>query len=188
MTDAYIFDLDDTLMPTNTIFAQPRNRMLLATLAPHGGPDREAHVQQVYQSIVPHDPYLAYLLAQLAGPKYMFTNGTRMHARCAMNALGIATAFEGQLDRDGTNGELKPSPRVFATMARSVQQCCRDCGRVVFLDDQLNNLQQGKRFGWHTVWVHPHARARPMPPGVDVGFDSIYSALIYLTQRQKYVL
>jgi hypothetical protein len=78
MTVAYVCDLD-TLTSTSRIFAQPRSRMLLASLGRYDGPAGEAQVQQVYHSIVPHDPYLAYLLAQLRGKKYMFTNDTRVH-------------------------------------------------------------------------------------------------------------
>lgn len=186
MRTAYVFDLDDTLMPTAMLFSQPRNRQLLqlADQQSHAG-GREPRLQAAYHQIISPDPYLTHLLHGLHGPKYLFTNGTRMHARCAMQAMGVGQLFDGQLDRDGTLGELKPSPHVYGIMQKAVQQHCGNCSRIVFFDDLVANLQQGKRFGWYTVWVGPTAAAAHSNPyGVDMRFDTVYSALVYLMRQQ----
>ena len=185
MSVAYVFDLDDTLMSTRALFSHPRNNMILSraeALSKHRPPQQKEPIyQNAYSHIVPPDRRLRWMLQQLAGPKYLFTNGTRMHARCAIRSLEIQDLFDGQLDRNGTLGALKPDPTVFMTMHKAVSNHCRGCRRIVFVDDLLANVQQGKRFGWQTVWINPLvSKMKYMPPGVDYGFPNIYVALEYL--------
>ena len=180
---AFVFDLDDTLMPTGALFSQPHNRQRLNQLVPASMATAQQHefdLQQAYSRIVPRDIALEQLLRGLHGPKYMFTNGTRLHARCALRALGVGHLFDAQLDRDGTQGALKPSPQVFEQMTRSIRRHCPACRGIVFFDDVLENVQRAKQFGWRTVWIGPqaaHAAQARLPPGVDAGFFTVHDAL-----------
>lgn len=190
MSVAYVFDLDDTLMATQALFSQPSHSRLLAHAdrlsKQRDSQHKEAIFQQAYSSFIPKDRRLRWMLQHLNGPKYLFTNGTRMHARCALRSLDIHDLFDGQLDRDGTAGALKPTPSVFTTMHRAISRNCKACRQIVFFDDLLANVQQGKRFGWLTVWIHPMvARLKYMPPGVDLGFPTVYEALAYLSGQHS---
>lgn len=189
MTVAYVFDLDDTLLSTRAIFSNPYNRAALhhaSNLESQNPSHKEAIHQRAYSSIIHKDVHLRYLLRSLRGPRYIFTNGTRMHARCALTALEIADMFDGQLDRDGTQGALKPSPEVYATMQRAISVHCRQCREVVFFDDMVCNLQTASRLGWRTVWINPAvSKAKYMPAGVDMGFSNIYDAIQHFAIHGK---
>jgi HAD superfamily hydrolase (TIGR01509 family) len=188
----YIFDLDDTLVPTQEAFSHPVARQLLNALNypppnPVGEPPTRAqHTQNTYNRILAQDPKLIHLLQRLAGFKYIFTNGTRLHAHCALHSAGIASLFHGQLDRNGMSNMMKPEPATFHLMNSALVAGHTVQPNVVFLDDQLINVKQAKQAGWFTVWIHPTAIYRPLPHEVDLGFESVYVALEFLIKSQMY--
>ena len=174
----FVFDLDETLMPTHALFSPPRSHQLLASMPPleHDG---GASMRRAYQYIVRPDPHLSQMLGALRGPKYLFTNGSRQHGLGSLQALGVLDHFDGQLDRDSAGGMLKPNPRVFALMHAVVQRESPGA-EIVFFDDQLANLQQAKAFGWRTVWIDASAGIglQPAPaPAVDLRARTVYEGL-----------
>ena len=112
-TTAFVFDLDDTLMPTEAMFA--RNRPLLQSLVGKSAED----VRQTYASFIPFDESLLRQLSDLRGPKYLLTNGTRSHAYAALHALGVQPLFAGQLDRN-SSPYMKPHPQVYEILSSAI--------------------------------------------------------------------
>ena len=109
----YVFDLDDTLMPTASLFASTRARNTLKKYA--------HHTQHAYSQIINPDPRLAALLSQIHGNKVLLTNGTRTHAYASMQALGVRSLFYGQVDRD-SGAPMKPSAPIYHLLERHMEQ------------------------------------------------------------------
>jgi HAD superfamily hydrolase (TIGR01509 family) len=187
----YVFDLDDTLLSTQELFSKQQSKQLLSQLYyPPNNMDfrgtQSDRTQLAYNQIIASDPELIELFRHLYGHKYIFTNGTRLHAQCALHSLGISTQFKGQLDREGMAGKMKPDPNTFHLMQLALSAAYNQKPTILFLDDQLVNLKQAKEFGWTTVWISPSAMYRPLPAGIDYGFSNVNLALHFLIKSEIY--
>ena len=191
----YVFDLDDTLMPTTAIFRDSRNQraLLLATRGARTENERVRSLLPVYNKMIHPDPRLISLLTRLRGRKVLLTNGTRAHAYASLRALGLCPHFYGQVDRN-SGAPMKPSAPIYALVQRHMHAHDRARAgapplRYVFFDDLVENLAQPKRMGWVTVWITGEARAAaavyPVPPYVDYRFAHVYDALQFFIDAQR---
>ena len=107
---AYVFDLDDVLLPTTRLFAQPHARQWLHSFKQ----TNNVHTTCIgYQKLVQPNPLLVHYVRQLRGAKYVLTNASRLHAYASLGALGLHRLVEGQLDANSGEAhptQIKPSP------------------------------------------------------------------------------
>lgn len=184
----YVFDLDDVLLPTSTLFSQPRVQAILQSLNRAQAP----HVHAAYQQFVEPDPMLVHRFTSLVGDRLLLTNGSRSHAVASTHALGLLPYLHGIVDANSGVG-LKPDNGPYARielllrnkyaphapLTESVQ-----LPPIVFFDDRLENLIKPKRRGWTTVWitsVHP----KMVPSYVDGAFPNVHAALEHFLTRQR---
>ena len=184
---AYVFDLDDVLLPTTRLFAQPHARRWLHSFK------QTNNVRTTcigYQKLVHPNPLLVHYVRQLRGAKYVLTNASRLHAYASLGALGLHRLVEGQLDANSGTA-LKPAAAPFLAMQRIVQQQQQHTAaapHIVFFDDRPENHLVPKRLGWTTVWVygaldagtvreHEHAH------WIDLRFSTVEAALAYFVGR-----
>jgi len=191
MSIVYVFDLDDTLLPTQELFSKQQNKQLLNQL--YYPPNNiyfkgtlSDRTQLAYNQIIAPDPELIKLFGHLHGHKYIFTNGTRLHSHCALNSIGISNQFKGQLDREGMEGKMKPDINTFHLMQTALFAAYNKKPTILFLDDQLINLKYAKEFGWTTIWISPSAVYRPLPGVVDYGFENVKLALQFLIKSELF--
>lgn len=186
----YIFDLDDVLMPTEALFAQPQ---VQATLQRIRG-TAYAYMHAAYQQFVPHDPMLIHRLRALRGDFYLLTNGSHSHALAATDALGVYPYLVDMVHANSGVG-MKPQPGPYRRIeqlvrARYAPQVPTDqpilLPPLVFFDDRVENHEFPKQRGWTTVWIHASATsATQRPPYVDYIFPNVYAALEYFLMLQK---
>ena len=188
-TTSYVFDLDDVLLPTTRLFAQPHARRWLHSFKQT---DDVRTTCIGYQKLVQPNPLLAHYIRQLRGAKYVLTNASRVHAYASLGALGLHRLVEGQLDANSGTA-LKPAAAPYLTMQRIVQQqhphnTASASHNIVFFDDRPENHIVPKRLGWTTVWVygaldagtvreHEHAH------WIDLRFSTVEAALAYFVGR-----
>ena len=197
---AYVFDLDDVLMPTTALFEQPAVREWINMFLSSND------FQQIcngYQRVVLTNPRLIQHMHMLNGPKFVLTNASRVHAHASLNALGIGKCFEGQLD--ATHGlPMKPHEAPFRYMQNFViahmkqtllplngKNVHTNKFRIVFFDDRIENHIAPKRLGWTTVWIYGAIPAderipyqRNIPHYIDMAFVTVEAALSYFVSRQ----
>ena len=193
----YVFDLDDVLMPTDALFAQPRVRAILHSLNKEDYPQFHA----AYQQFVARDPLLIYRLSALRGDRYLLTNGSQAHALASTHALGVYPYLRDVVHAQSGYG-LKPQAGPYHRIetivrARHAVHVPLDqpaaLPPIVFFDDRLENLVYPKQRGWTTVWIPPSAAQAEMgdngflqPPAyVDYTFPNVYVALEYFLMVQE---
>lgn len=187
----YVFDLDDVLLPTSTLFSQPAVRDWIES---HALTQDMNQTLAGYQQVVHPNPRLIQQLGQLRGHKYILTNASRTHAHAATHALGIARFIVGQID--ATHGlELKPHYEPYENMTRFVHSVQKhrpeQVYRIVFFDDRVENHVVPKQLGWTTVWIYGalpnQERGRHMhctPHHIDMSFETVEQALGYFAATQ----
>lgn len=93
-------------------------------------------------------------LERLAGPRYIFTNGSIRHGERVLDQLGIADLFDGLFAVEHANLIPKPHPDTFARM---LDRFALDPSAAAFFEDSVRNLDHAKTLGMTTVLVGPHA-------------------------------
>ena len=187
----WVFDLDDTLMPTQEMFRDARVRHIMtrvqqrSSLARDSATDRRKRFVRAYRHIVTADPPLVSAIARLHGTKLLLTNGSRDHAFASLSALRLLPHFHGQLDRDSGIG-MKPNPATYEALHRFVLQ--RHTKKhpplsFVFFDDLVENLEYPHRLRWTTVWIsgpaHAAGNVYVRPSYVDYAFRTIHDAIAF---------
>lgn len=187
----YVFDLDNTLIPTHSLFQKPAARRLLSRLSSsRAAPDSREHTElasHVYRQVVPQDPSLIHLISKLRGSKVLLTNGTRQHGYNSLAASGLLPYFYGQVDRE-SGAPMKPAPMIYNVLRNHVMRFSRvpqSQISYIFFDDLEDNLLYPKRIGWTTVWIASARHNRNVPNHVDYVFDSIHRALQFFLRLQK---
>lgn len=194
---AFVFDLDDVLLPTSALFHQDQVREWLRACCRSNDHQR---VLYGYQRVVHPNPSLIHYLHQLQGPKFVLTNASRLHAEASLRALGVRPHMVQQIDADD-QFPLKPHIQPYTQMHGLVQQhlarqrafpIIGDRGpSIVFFDDRVENHVAPKQLGWTTVWVYgavpPEELARQsvIPAFVDVAFATVEEALRYFVGLQQ---
>ena len=160
----YVFDLDNTLMDTNRLFAEQRGSVIT-----------DQNIEREYDRLVPTDPYLIHLLRHVRGQKYILSNGTRAHVYQSCRALGIRPLLAGQVDRN-TGPHMKPHPSIYNVTHNYITGAVPDRTSIIFFDDLVENLVYPKTLGWTTVLINPRFTQQSLDH-VDVVFPDIYTAL-----------
>ena len=136
-----------------------------------------AHVHEIDLSPLPQTPDLADAIRGLPGRKFVYTNGSRGHARRVTEYMGLGDVFDGQFAIEDSRFEPKPNPSSYEAFNRLFDI---DPGEAVFFEDLARNLAPAHAMGYATVlvqsdkdWSHEPAAARPagigddLPPHID---------------------
>jgi putative hydrolase of the HAD superfamily len=130
-------------------------------LAEAHGVDARAFLADVhdvdYTQLLTPDPELNDLIARLAGPKIVFTNGGGGHALNALRALGLEGHFDAVYDIEAVGLAPKPTQRAYE---RLIAAAGIEPANSVFVEDTLRNLEPAHALGFTTVLVgavHPGA-------------------------------
>ena len=82
--------------------------------------------------------------------KYVFTNGSREHAKNIIRCLGIEDLFDGIFDIVDAEYFPKPDPRNYDLMLKKFQI---DPKETLYIEDIAKNLSIAKKLGTTTVWL-----------------------------------
>jgi putative hydrolase of the HAD superfamily len=115
-------------------------------------------------SLVP-DPKLAEHLAMLPGRKFIFTNGSRAHAKKVGDHLEIYHLFDGVFGIEDGGYVPKPHRRPYDDL---ITKFSIDPAQAFMAEDMARNLEIPKQMGMTTLllassadWSHEPARTRP---------------------------
>ena len=122
-----------------------------------------------------HDVDLAFLKPNLAlrenikslpGQKYIFTNGSKGHARNVAGHLNLFDLFDGHFGVEDTGYIPKPKAHAYDVFLNVFTDI--DPTKAIFFEDNLRNLKVPKDLGMTTVlvvsdedWSHEPEAARP---------------------------
>lgn len=136
-----------------------------------------AHVHEIDLSPLPRTPDLAEAIRALPGRKFVYTNGSREHARRVTDYMGLGYVFDGQFAIEDSHFEPKPNLSSYEAFNRLFGIVP---GEAVFFEDLARNLAPAHAMGYTTVlvqsdkdWSHEPAAARPagigddLPPHID---------------------
>jgi putative hydrolase of the HAD superfamily len=126
-------------------------------LSPHHFLQACHPLAQLRTSIHPM-PRLKTTLEQLAGKKYLFTNGPLAYAEMMLDELGITQLFTDIAAIDTVKLQPKPYVGAYRTMLRQFGLQATD---VIMVEDSIANLITAKRLGMQTIWLRPHHRNHP---------------------------
>lgn len=107
-------------------------------------------VHDVDHSVITPDPTLAQHIANLDGPRYVFTNGSRKHAEQVIHHLGLNGLFDDLFDIASSAFTPKPHQESFDRFTRHF--AIKPQSSVMF-EDSLRNLETAARLGFTTVLV-----------------------------------
>ena len=135
------------------------------------------HVHEIDLSPLPRTPDLAAAIKALPGRKFVYTNGSRGHARRVTDYMGLGHVFDGQFAIEDSG--FKPKPNLSSYDAFN-HLFGIDPRQAVFFEDLARNLAPAHAMGFATVlvqsakdWSHEPAAARPagigddLPPHID---------------------
>lgn len=108
-------------------------------------------VHDIDHSVLPELPELRSALDQLAGEKYIFTNGSRKHGEQVAEALGILDVFSGVFDIAAAGFTPKPKAPAYD---RFLQHHNVLASEAAMFEDLHPNLQVPHELGMATVLVH----------------------------------
>ena len=130
-------------------------------------------------SLLNRDLQLNYLLSILPCKKIIFSNGTKGHVLTTIKKLEIEDTFERRniYGRDTLN-DLKPNVSAFNKLIKRVDIKTND--KVVFFEDNVDNLITAKNFNWITVLV---SERKVLIPEIDFWFPTIHVALNYFNSK-----
>ena len=114
-----------------------------------------AFVHDIDHTPVAPDPALGRSLERLPGRKFIFTNGSRMHAEKVAARLGVTEHFEAIFDIAAA--QLLPKPEA-ATYDLFIRHFGIAPQRSAMFEDLARNLRTPKALGMRTVLV--------VPPGI----------------------
>ena len=127
-------------------------------------------------SLLSPDPQLKYLLSTIPCKKLLFTNGTKGHGITTVETLNVKEKFPDKciVGRDTLGGLLKPDINAFEEFIRLMNIKQND--KIVFFEDNAENLVTAKSLGWITVLI---GNRKPMINDIDFWFIDINQALNY---------
>ncbi len=131
-----------------------------------------AHVHEIDLSPLPRTPELADAIRALPGRKFVYTNGSRGHAKRVTDYMGLGDVFDGQFAIEDSQFIPKPNQ---ASYDAFLSRFDLDPRTSVFFEDLARNLAPAKEMGFATVlvqsekdWSHEPAAARPAGIGDDL--------------------
>ncbi len=141
------------------------------------------YVHDVDLAFLEPNPDLRKNIKALPGQKYIFTNGSKGHARNVAGHLKLFDLFDGHFGVEDTGYIPKPKPQAYETFLSVFSEI--DPTKAVFFEDNLRNLKVPKELGMTTVlvisdedWSHEPEDARPANGGDSADFvDHVTSDL-----------
>lgn len=119
-----------------------------------------AEVHDVPLDVLTPDPGLRAALERLDGPRIVFTNGSRAHARRVIERLELADLFDGLFSLEDADLLPKPDPRTFARMTERFGVAPAS---AAFFEDTVRNLEPAHAIGMTTVLVGSRALDPEIP-------------------------
>jgi len=136
-----------------------------------------AHVHEIDLSPLPKTPDLADAIRALPGRKFVYTNGSRGHARRVTEYMGLADVFDAQFAIEDSHFKPKPDQASYDAFTHLYGI---EPSQAVFFEDLVRNLAPAQAMGFATVlvqsekdWSHEPASVRPagigddLPPHID---------------------
>ena len=139
---------------------------LSGLMAVHGMDPAEflEYVHDVDLSLLSPDPRLRQKIEALPGRKFIYTNGSKSHARNVAGHLNLFDLFDGSFGIE--DGDYIPKPR--APYIKFCDQFDIDPSTAIFFEDGVRNLEVPKHMGMATVlvtseadWSHEPTITRP---------------------------
>lgn len=149
---------------------------LSGLMAVHGMDPAEFldYVHDVDLSLLTPDPALRDHISALPGRKFIFTNGSKGHAKNVASHLGIFDLFDGSFGIE--DGDYVPKPKR-SPYIKFCDVFDVDPKTAIFFEDGLRNLEVPKHMGMTTVlvtstvdWSHEPADIRPAGHMTDAAF------------------
>ena len=140
---------------------------LSGLMAVHGMDPAEFldYVHDVDLTALKPDPNLRAAIKALPGRKYIFTNGSKGHARNVGTHLGVFDLFDGSFGIEDVDYIPKPKRSGYIKFCDVFDV---DPSRAVFFEDSVRNLEVPKFMGMKTVlvtsdadWSHEPVVTRP---------------------------
>ena len=132
------------------------------------------YVHDVDLSFLKPNPLLREGIKSLPGQKYIFTNGSKGHARNVASHLKLFDLFDGHFGVEDTDYIPKPKAHAYDAFTSVFDV---DPTKAIFFEDNLRNLEVPKRLGMRTVlvvsdedWSHEPEEARPASGAGDADF------------------
>ncbi len=131
-----------------------------------------AHVHEIDLSPLPHLPDLGAAITTLPGRKFVYTNGSRGHAKRVTDYMGLGDVFDGSFAIEDSGFTPKPNQSSYDAFIAQFQI---DPSQAVFFEDLARNLAPARAMGFATVlvqsekdWSHEPEDARPAGIGDDL--------------------
>lgn len=136
-------------------------------------------VHDVDVSMLSPNPLLREHIKKLPGHKYIFTNGSRGHAKNIASHLDLYDLFDGSFAIEDADYVPKPHPAPFEVF------CARfhiDPKTAIMFEDGVRNLKVPKEMGMATVLIHSDQDWSAEPKAVrPAGKDSQAPWVDYIT-------
>lgn len=119
------------------------------------GVDENHFIQNTYLAIKPgeygitQNLKLRKLISSLEGEKIVITNNPSQFAKLILESLGIIDLFSGIIGMKELNYIQKPDARAFGVL----QTFLKDGKKIIFIDDELDNIKEAKKIGCTTILV-----------------------------------
>lgn len=119
------------------------------------GVDENHFIQSTYLAIKPgeygitQNLKLRKLISSLEGEKIVMTNNPSQFAELILKSLGIRDLFSGIIGMKELNYIQKPNTRAFEIL----QIFLKNGKKVIFIDDELDNIKIAKQIGCKTILV-----------------------------------
>lgn len=133
------------------------------------------YVHDVDLAFLKPNPDLRKNIKALPGQKYIFTNGSKGHARNVAGHLKLFDLFDGHFGVEDTGYIPKPKPQAYDAFLRVFPEI--NPKKAIFFEDNLRNLKVPKELGMTTVlvvsdedWSHEPEDARPAGGGDTADF------------------
>ena len=126
------------------------------------------YVHDIDLDMLKPNPQLYAGLAALTGKKYLFTNGSRGHAKNIGEHLGIYKLFDGVFGIEDVDYIPKPKPSAYEKFIRSFDI---DPHHALMAEDTPHNLRVPKEMGMTTLYIAPNGSG--IPDYVDMQTDDL---------------
>ena len=132
------------------------------------------YVHDVDLAFLKPNPALRDNISALTGEKFIFTNGSKAHARNVATHLNLFDLFDGHFGVEDTGYIPKPKRHAYDVFLDVFEI---DPTKAIFFEDNLRNLEVPKQLGMRTVlvvsdedWSNEPEAARPASSVGDADF------------------
>ena len=113
-------------------------------------------VHDIDYSSLPRCEKLRTAIKNLAGRKFIFTNGTKKHANIILKHLRLETEFDAIFDIVDSHYIPKPNIEAYETFIAKFNITPKTS---IFVEDMVNNLKAPKTMGFYTVLIETNTIA-----------------------------